>query len=187
LETVHGRRVEALWPVLAEPAKAFPQGLGLLLGLTGFQVLLYVLAVIGMVTALRGTSMPGKWVAVVMTLAILILVLTPGQAGTKDFVCRCNRCLPYLPGTVWHPGTCTGYDTLARLNGPSTRGDASRLALDIMVRGNAVQQRRDAPHLYGAEPEMGVNPEEATTHHATSERANIFTLRCPPGSECHVR
>jgi hypothetical protein len=74
-----------LWSVITEQIKVFPEGLALLLGLSAFQLVFYGLALKGTITALRGTSIPGKWVAVAMTLAILILVLTPGQGGHERF------------------------------------------------------------------------------------------------------
>jgi 4-amino-4-deoxy-L-arabinose transferase-like glycosyltransferase len=74
-----------LWSVITEQIKVFPEGLALLLGLSAFQLVFYGLALKGTITALRGTSIPGKWVAVAMTLAILILVLIPGQGGHERF------------------------------------------------------------------------------------------------------
>jgi hypothetical protein len=71
--------------LIIEQVNAFPLAFGLLVGLTAFQMCLYFLAVVGLITTLRGTSIPGKWVAVVTTLTILILVLTPGQSGHERF------------------------------------------------------------------------------------------------------
>jgi hypothetical protein len=87
-----------LWSVITTHVAAFPPGLGLLLGLTGFQLLLYVLAATGVVAMLGGTSMPSKWLAVVLSLAILILVLTPGQGGHERFRVPVQPLLAILAG-----------------------------------------------------------------------------------------
>jgi 4-amino-4-deoxy-L-arabinose transferase-like glycosyltransferase len=87
-----------LWSVITDQVEAFPQELGLLVGLTTFQVFIYILAVTGIVTTIRGTSVPGKWVAAVMTLAILILVLTPGQGGHERFRVPVQPLLAILAG-----------------------------------------------------------------------------------------
>jgi hypothetical protein len=87
-----------LWSVITEQVKAFPQGVGLLVGLSVYQVVFYLLAVTGIVATLRGTSGPGKWVAVVMTLAIILLLLTPGQGGHERFRVPVQPLLAILAG-----------------------------------------------------------------------------------------
>ena len=87
-----------LWSVITEQVKAFPQGLGLLVGLTTYQLFLYILALIGIVATLRGTSTPGKWVVVALTLAILVLVLSPGQGGHERFRVPVQPLLAILAG-----------------------------------------------------------------------------------------
>lgn len=87
-----------LWSVIIDQVQAFPQGLGLLVGLTGFQLFMYILALVGIVATLRGTSTPGKWVVVVLTLAILVLVLSPGQGGHERFRVPVQPLLAILAG-----------------------------------------------------------------------------------------
>jgi len=87
-----------LWSVITEQVKAFPQGLGLLVALSALQLVFYGLAVNGIITAFRGPSMPAKWVALVMTLAIFILVLTPGQGGHERFRVPVQPLLAILAG-----------------------------------------------------------------------------------------
>jgi hypothetical protein len=87
-----------LWPVITEQVKAFPQGLGLLVALSALQLVFYGLALKGIIKGLRGPSMPAKWVTVVMMLAILILVLTPGQGGHERFRVPVQPLLGILAG-----------------------------------------------------------------------------------------
>jgi 4-amino-4-deoxy-L-arabinose transferase-like glycosyltransferase len=87
-----------LWLVITEQLKAFPRAFGLLLGLTAFQMCLYFLAVVGIITTPRGTSIPGRWVAVILSLTILILVLSPGQSGHERFRVPVQPLLAILAG-----------------------------------------------------------------------------------------
>ena len=71
--------------VMGDELRLHPGAVGLLLALTAFQVLLYAVAVMGAVAALRNYPAADKWCAVILTLTILILVLTPGQGGHERF------------------------------------------------------------------------------------------------------
>lgn len=94
-----------LWSVVAEQAAASPAGLGTLVGLMAFQLLYYLLAAMGVVAALRGSSIPAKWVVVAMVGAITILILAPGQGGHERFRVPVEPLLAILAGYGFEPRT----------------------------------------------------------------------------------
>jgi 4-amino-4-deoxy-L-arabinose transferase-like glycosyltransferase len=63
----------------------FPQGLTLMVLMTVFQLVLYALAALGVVTFTDARSPATRWNIIVLSLAILVLVLTPGQGGNERF------------------------------------------------------------------------------------------------------
>ena len=71
--------------VLVTQLRAFPAEVGLMIALTVFQLLLYVLAVSGVIESYRLPTAATKWISAVLVVAILILVLTPGQGGHERF------------------------------------------------------------------------------------------------------
>ncbi len=54
-------------------------------GLTGYQVLIYVLAVIGILSFRKAPNPAAKWNIIITVVAVLILVLTPGEVGHERF------------------------------------------------------------------------------------------------------
>ena len=71
--------------VISEEARAFPQGMSLMLGLSGWQVVMYALAFEGALAAWRQRLGGVRWATIVLLLVIAILVLTPGQGGHERF------------------------------------------------------------------------------------------------------
>jgi 4-amino-4-deoxy-L-arabinose transferase-like glycosyltransferase len=71
--------------VLSEQFQEYPQGIGLMLALTVFQMTLYALGLIGAIAAFRMSSDAARWNAIMLIAAILLLVLTPGQGGHERF------------------------------------------------------------------------------------------------------
>lgn len=74
-----------LLSVLAREVQLFPQGIGLMIALTVFQVVVYVLALLGAYVMLHWGSGPVRWYAWALAIAIIILVVTPGQSGHERF------------------------------------------------------------------------------------------------------
>ncbi len=70
--------------ILAELLKS-PWAIGLMLGLTVFQLVLYLLALTGAMAAIRGASSESSWMALVVLATIAVLVLVPGQGGHERF------------------------------------------------------------------------------------------------------
>ncbi|MFH1184161.1 MAG: glycosyltransferase family 39 protein [Chloroflexota bacterium] len=87
-----------LMSLLGEEMREYPQGLGLMLALTAFQVLLYVLALAGAIAAIRLPSRAARWNAIVLLMTFLILVLTPGQGGHERFRVPAQPLLAILIG-----------------------------------------------------------------------------------------
>jgi len=87
--------------------RVFPQGLGLMIALTLFQVVVYVLAALGAIASLRLPVKEVRWSTMMVILAILILVLTPGQGGHERFRVPLQPLLAILIayGTVWRSKT----------------------------------------------------------------------------------
>lgn len=77
--------LRGLAAVVGKKVQEFPEGIGLMVVLTVFQLGLYVLALVGAVRAFRMSSGADKWIAEILSVAILILVLTPGQGGHERF------------------------------------------------------------------------------------------------------
>ena len=77
--------VGRLLAVLGNEWLRFPQGLTLMLVLTAFQLALYALAALGVLAFKTTTSPAMRWNIIVLSLAILVLVLTPGQGGNERF------------------------------------------------------------------------------------------------------
>lgn len=71
--------------VLVAQLHAFPTEVGLMMALTVFQLMLYALGVSGLIESYRLPAAAAKWVSAVLVVAILILVLTPGQGGHERF------------------------------------------------------------------------------------------------------
>ena len=71
--------------VLGEQMRDFPGAIALMLGLMGFQVVLYLLATAGVFSTLRGSSRPAKWIVALLVTAIAVLVFAPGQGGHERF------------------------------------------------------------------------------------------------------
>jgi 4-amino-4-deoxy-L-arabinose transferase-like glycosyltransferase len=63
----------------------FPAGPILMVVLILWQVLVYVLAVLGVLVYRKVDSWPLRWTLAVMTLSVVLLVLTPGQGGNERF------------------------------------------------------------------------------------------------------
>jgi hypothetical protein len=75
----------ALWQVLIAQLQESPGAIGLMLGLTTFQLLLYILAAWGGVAALRRPELEFKWMVILLVGTMTILVLAPGQGGHERF------------------------------------------------------------------------------------------------------
>jgi hypothetical protein len=71
--------------VLRDSFAAFPQGLVLMGMLTAFQLVVYGLALLGVLTFRRLPLSALKWNVLVLCVGLLILVLTPGQGGNERF------------------------------------------------------------------------------------------------------
>lgn len=71
--------------VLRQSFVVFPAGLILMAVLTLFQLLFYAAAGLGLVAYSRARELPIRWGAAMLSLAVLILVLTPGQGGNERF------------------------------------------------------------------------------------------------------
>jgi hypothetical protein len=77
--------VARLWDVLRQEWARYPPGILLMSVLTAFQLGIYVIALLG-VLSLLGTGHPARrWILVALVLALTILVLTPGQGGNERF------------------------------------------------------------------------------------------------------
>ena len=71
--------------VIGEELRAYPQGIGLMVVLIGFQLCLYVLALVGALVALRSSPKVEGWAALMLLAAIFILIIAPGQGGHERF------------------------------------------------------------------------------------------------------
>ena len=74
-----------LLAVLVTEWLRFPQCLTLMFLLIGFQLVFYALALRGAATFRIAKSPSTRWNIIVLSLAILVLVLTPGQGGNERF------------------------------------------------------------------------------------------------------
>ena len=63
----------------------FPAGPILMVALILWQVVVYAMAVLGVLVYRRVMSWPIRWIIAVMTISVLILVVTPGQGGNERF------------------------------------------------------------------------------------------------------
>jgi 4-amino-4-deoxy-L-arabinose transferase-like glycosyltransferase len=76
---------EGLVAVVKEQMRVFPQGMYLMGSLTAYQLLVYVLALGGVVAVPRIQSAAARWSIVVMLAGVLVLILAPGQGGHERF------------------------------------------------------------------------------------------------------
>lgn len=77
--------LNGLISVIGQQLHEFPRGIGVMLALTLYQLVLYASAAAGTVAAFRAAPAATKWSAVVLLAAIFVLVLTPGQGGHERF------------------------------------------------------------------------------------------------------
>jgi hypothetical protein len=70
--------------IIAELVES-PRAMGVMLGLTAFQGILYILAFGGAIAALRRPEREFKWIAITLLTTAAILILTPGQGGHERF------------------------------------------------------------------------------------------------------
>ena len=89
--------------VLARQLNDFPAPVLLMVALIAWQLLIYALAVLG-VLAYRGlNSIPIRWNIIVVAIGVLILMLTPGQGGHERFRVPAQPLLAILAayGLAW--------------------------------------------------------------------------------------
>lgn len=73
------------WAVIAAEGQRFPQGVGLMLAMTAFQVAIYVLVIMGIMACWKSKSASTRWNIAILALAALALAVTPGQGGNERF------------------------------------------------------------------------------------------------------
>jgi 4-amino-4-deoxy-L-arabinose transferase-like glycosyltransferase len=71
--------------VLRTAFVSYPPALLLMFALTAFQLLLYALVILGLLTFRHLESAVLRWNIVILTAALLVLLLTPGQGGNERF------------------------------------------------------------------------------------------------------
>jgi hypothetical protein len=100
---------KALVSAIGMELRDFPQGLGLMVALTLFQVVVYALGALGAIASLRLPAKAVRWSTIMLILAILILVLTPGQGGHERFRVPVQPLLAILiaHGTLWRSRTAS--------------------------------------------------------------------------------
>ena len=102
--------------VLREQFATFPQGLLLMGGLTAFQLLLYLLALLGVLSVRKLPSSTTTWWIIVLVVTLLILILSPGQGGNERFR------VPAQPFLVCLAGYGLAYEILPRNARSAVRG-----------------------------------------------------------------
>jgi Dolichyl-phosphate-mannose-protein mannosyltransferase len=109
--------------VLGAEIRQFPAGLGLMVALTLWQLLLYAGAIAGVLAYSRAKMAGARWSIVVLAISVLILVLTPGQGGHERFRVPVQPMLAILTSfaVVW--------GTLPRLRA----GDKPRQTDDLKI------------------------------------------------------
>jgi hypothetical protein len=93
----------AVGSVLVRQLMDFPGAVVLMVALIAWQLLLYALALLGVLAYRRLNSMPLRWNVIVIAIAVLILVLTPGQGGHERFRVPAQPLLAILAayGLAW--------------------------------------------------------------------------------------
>jgi hypothetical protein len=84
--------------VLYQEFLRFPAGLGLMFALAAFQLLIYLLALLGVLALRDAPSATTRWIIIIAATAVLILVLTPGQGGHERFRVPAQPFLMILAG-----------------------------------------------------------------------------------------
>lgn len=71
--------------VLRTALVSYPPALLLMFALTAFQLLLYILVILGLLTFRKPESAALRWNITILAAALLVLLLTPGQGGNERF------------------------------------------------------------------------------------------------------
>lgn len=89
---------QGVWRVLQAQFLRFPPGVLLMGALTVFQLMIYVLALLGVLSLNRIPSPPARWTLFVLAAAILILLISPGPDGHERFRVPAQPLMIYLAG-----------------------------------------------------------------------------------------
>ncbi len=76
-----GKLLAVLWTQWTQ----FPQGMAVMLLLILFQLMIYGLVILGLLVLPHTQSASVRWNIVILSVAVLVLVLTPGQGGNERF------------------------------------------------------------------------------------------------------
>jgi len=89
--------------VLVQQLMDFPGAVVLMVALVAWQLLMYALALAGVLAYRRLNSIPLRWNVIVIAIGVLILVLTPGQGGHERFRVPAQPLLAILAayGLAW--------------------------------------------------------------------------------------
>jgi 4-amino-4-deoxy-L-arabinose transferase-like glycosyltransferase len=141
----------AVVSVIVHELFRFPAGPILMALLILWQVLVYALAVLGVLVYWKVKSWRIRWIVTVMAISVLILVLTPGQGGNERFRVPVQPLLAILAAYGAASSVVPALRSSTSEDGGGTKehgaghGSATTATLDIMTVPNAARPRFRLP------------------------------------------